>query len=181
MQSHRTEGPCMHAHADSKCDVCHSFCDRSQAYQSTSGRLYLVFEFVEHTLLSMLKAQHTRRSACSGLAAAQVKSTIWQLLKAISYMHKKNVRRHPVWISILLVTSQHVTTGGTATKLLPWLPLRSFIVISNQVTFWSARMAFSSSVTSVSLSTINRQGTGGHGGAGFVQGRVVTVSTLLSL
>jgi serine/threonine protein kinase len=57
----------------------------TQAYQSTSGRLYLVFEHVEYTLLHLIKA------SSGGLAPAQIKSATWQLLKALAYMHRKKV------------------------------------------------------------------------------------------
>ena len=60
-----------------------------KAYQSTSGRLYLVFEYVDFTLLNLLKA-----SGGMGIGDAAVKSATWQLLKALSYMHKKQVGAH---------------------------------------------------------------------------------------
>jgi serine/threonine protein kinase len=56
-----------------------------QAYQSTRGRLYLVFEYVEHTFHGLLKAYPL------GLDPDQVKSATWQLLKALRYTHKNNV------------------------------------------------------------------------------------------
>lgn len=60
----------------------------TQAYQSTSGRLYLVFEYVEYTLLGMLKAAPSGR----GLPGSQMKSIMWQLLQSLSFMHGKKVR-----------------------------------------------------------------------------------------
>ncbi len=59
----------------------------TQAYQSTSGRLYLVFEYVDHTLLTLLKAC----SPGKGLPDLHIKALIWQLLQALSYMHSKKV------------------------------------------------------------------------------------------
>lgn len=45
------------------------------------GKLYLVFEFVDRTMLEILEER------TSGLPAAQVRLYIFQLLKAIDYCH----------------------------------------------------------------------------------------------
>lgn len=58
-----------------------------EAYRSNSGRLYLVFEYVERSLHQDLKA-----TSRLGLGANTVKSVTWQLLQAMDYLHKKQVR-----------------------------------------------------------------------------------------
>ncbi len=58
-----------------------------EAYQSASGRLYLVFEYVESTVLALLKA-----SPQPGLPVKQVQSIMWQLARALAHLHKKKVR-----------------------------------------------------------------------------------------
>ena len=60
-----------------------------EAYQSSSGRLYLVFEHVEHTLLQQLRANK------SGMPAAMVQDIAYQLLQALSYLHELKVRLKP--------------------------------------------------------------------------------------
>lgn len=57
-----------------------------EAYRSQSGRLYLVFEYVERSLLQDLKA------CKQGLHVNLVKSITWQLLQSLSYLHRKKVR-----------------------------------------------------------------------------------------
>ncbi|GAX84746.1 hypothetical protein CEUSTIGMA_g12168.t1 [Chlamydomonas eustigma] len=73
-----------------------------QAYQSTRGRLYLVFEYVEHTFHGLLKTYP------SGLDPDQVKSATWQLLKALKYTHKNNIIHRDIKPSNILVNSEGV-------------------------------------------------------------------------
>lgn len=47
-----------------------------------------MFEYVEYTLLGMLKAAPSGR----GLPGSQMKSIMWQLLQSLSFMHGKKVR-----------------------------------------------------------------------------------------
>lgn len=56
-----------------------------EAYQSQSGRLYLVFEYVENTVLQLIRLNR------QGMPPAQVKSVLWQVLQAVAYLHKKKV------------------------------------------------------------------------------------------
>lgn len=56
------------------------------AYRSTSGRLYLVFDYVERSLHQDLRASNRK-----GLSANAVKSFTYQLLQAVGYLHKKQV------------------------------------------------------------------------------------------
>ncbi len=56
-----------------------------QAFQSQSGRLYLVFEYVPSTMLHLL------RTFKSGLPLAQVKVIMRQLIQAVDYLHKNEV------------------------------------------------------------------------------------------
>lgn len=55
-----------------------------EAYRSQSGRLYLVFEYVEQTLLQELKSQRQG----TGLPLLTVKLVVYQLLCALSYLHR---------------------------------------------------------------------------------------------
>lgn len=55
-----------------------------EAYRSQSGRLYLVFEYVERTLLQELKSQRQG----TGLPLPMVKLVVYQLLCALSYLHR---------------------------------------------------------------------------------------------
>lgn len=61
-----------------------------EAYRSQSGRLYLVFEYVERTLLQELKSTNKQ-----GLSSALVKSISWQLLQSLSYLHRKKASARP--------------------------------------------------------------------------------------
>ena len=61
-----------------------------EAYRSQSGRLYLVFEYVDRTLLQLLKTTNKQ-----GLPVGIVKSVTYQLLLALSYLHRKKASRHP--------------------------------------------------------------------------------------
>ena len=62
------------------------------------GRLYLVLEYVEKNLLEILE------SSPNGLSAEQVKSYIFQLLKAINYCHKQEVIHRDIKPENLLVS-----------------------------------------------------------------------------
>ena len=104
----RSMGATLYAHVAMPQDCRQASChDRlhcyMQAYQSTSGRLYMVFEYVEFTLLNLLKASGGR-----GLPAASVKSAIHQLLKATSYMHRKKVIHRDIKPSNVLVSKDGV-------------------------------------------------------------------------
>jgi len=51
---------------------------------------YLVFEYVDHTLLDELQ-----RSAC-GLEEDVIKKYLWQLLSAVEFCHDNDVRKDVV-------------------------------------------------------------------------------------
>jgi cyclin-dependent kinase-like len=61
------------------------------------GKLYLVFEFVDKTLLEILEERTT------GLQAQIVKRYIFQLLKAIDYCHQMNVVHRDIKPENLLI------------------------------------------------------------------------------
>jgi serine/threonine protein kinase len=61
----------------------------TQVYESQSGRLYLVFEFVPITLYTLMKQL---RESGRGLMLPEAKDVMWQLLLAVDFLHKKKVR-----------------------------------------------------------------------------------------
>ncbi|KAG1674487.1 hypothetical protein FOA52_003092 [Chlamydomonas sp. UWO 241] len=71
-----------------------------EAYQSTRGRLYLVFEYVEHTMLGVLKLAFNHGQH---LPSAQVKSMTYQLLQSLKYMHTNNIIHRDLKPSNVLV------------------------------------------------------------------------------
>ena len=64
------------------------------------GKLYLVFEFVDKTLLELLEDK------TSGLSAELVRAYIFQLLKAIDYCHTMNVVHRDIKPENLLIDSE---------------------------------------------------------------------------
>jgi serine/threonine protein kinase len=56
-----------------------------EAYQSASGRVYLVLEYAHHVLSQQLKAHRT------GLPVVAVRSIVFQLLQALHYLHNKGI------------------------------------------------------------------------------------------
>jgi cyclin-dependent kinase-like len=66
------------------------------------GKLYLVFEFVERTILDDLEANP------NGLNADLVKANMWQLIRSINFCHSHNIIHRDVKPENLLV-SKHGT------------------------------------------------------------------------
>ncbi len=56
-----------------------------EAYQSSSGRIYLVLEYAQHVLSHQLKSHK------KGLPAVAVRSIIFQLLQALQYLHSRGI------------------------------------------------------------------------------------------
>jgi len=54
--------------------------------------LYLVFEFVDHTVLDDLD------QSSSGLQEDAVRGIMWQVLKGIHFCHVHNVSRVTIWV-----------------------------------------------------------------------------------
>lgn len=59
-------------------------------------RLFLVFEFVDHTLLDELE-KHP-----NGLSEITVQKILWQVLKAVEFIHSHNVSSQKLLNFILL-------------------------------------------------------------------------------
>lgn len=64
------------------------------------SKLYLVFEFVDKTLLEILEGR------TNGLESETVRKYIYQLLKAISYCHSVNVIHRDIKPENLLICSE---------------------------------------------------------------------------
>ena len=67
------------------------------------GKLYLVFEYVERTILEDLE----RRPAGTGLEPLMVKRVMWQLVRAVGYCHSKGVVHRDIKPENLLI-SRHL-------------------------------------------------------------------------
>ena len=67
---------------------------------SRKGKLYLVFEFVDKTLLEILEERR------ADLTSKLVKTYIFQLLKAIDYCHSMNVVHRDIKPENLLIDPQ---------------------------------------------------------------------------
>jgi cyclin-dependent kinase-like len=66
------------------------------------GRIYLVFEYVEKTLLEDLEAHP------GGIASLTLKKYIYQLLRALEYIHKHNIVHRDIKPENLLISKQGV-------------------------------------------------------------------------
>ena len=65
-------------------------------------RLYLVFEYVDHTLL------HDLESNPSGLPSRQARIYLWQIIEAVRFCHSKNIIHRDVKPENVLVSKNHV-------------------------------------------------------------------------
>ncbi|GFR48314.1 hypothetical protein Agub_g10195, partial [Astrephomene gubernaculifera] len=72
-----------------------------EAFRSSSGRVYLVFEFVERCLSSELH----KRFTC-GLPAGQTRLVLWQLLAAVAHLHAKKIIHRDIKPGNLLLTAE---------------------------------------------------------------------------
>lgn len=95
-------------------------------------RWYLVFEFVERTVLDELE------QFPSGLDPHRVRKYLYQILRAICFCHQHNVS---VCVSTLSALCRSLLS------LILCLSLRSFTGMLNRRTFWSLSSVWSSSVT----------------------------------
>ncbi|GLC55667.1 hypothetical protein PLESTB_001012600 [Pleodorina starrii] len=74
-----------------------------EAFRSSSGRVYMVFEYVERCLSSELH----KRFTC-GLPAAQTRLVLWQLLCAVAHLHSKKIIHRDIKPGNLLMTADGV-------------------------------------------------------------------------
>lgn len=76
------------------------------------GKLYLVFEYVERTILEDLEKNP------QGLAPIEVKKIFFQLLKALAFIHEKNVIHRDIKPENLLISKNGVLKlcGQTTNK-----------------------------------------------------------------
>mmetsp|Transcript_11443 Transcript_11443/g.24585 ORF Transcript_11443/g.24585 Transcript_11443/m.24585 type:complete len:751 (+) Transcript_11443:160-2412(+) len=70
------------------------------AYQSSSGRVYLIFEHVDKTISRELLFRP------KGLPAAQVKVVMWQLLQAVSFLHSRGILHRDLKPENILISNQ---------------------------------------------------------------------------
>ncbi len=56
-----------------------------EAFQSSSGRVYMVLEWAQHVLSQQLKSRK------AGLPLVAVRSIIFQLLQALHYLHSRGI------------------------------------------------------------------------------------------
>ena len=95
-------------------------------------RLFLVFEFVDHTILDDLERNPT------GLDEVAAKRSIWQVIRGIEFCHNHSVRR----------THKKKRRESTlANDHAPFSFIRSFIVTSNPRMCWCQKLELSSCAT----------------------------------
>ncbi|GLI61155.1 hypothetical protein VaNZ11_003439 [Volvox africanus] len=74
-----------------------------EAFRSSSGRVYMVFEYVDRCLSTELH----KRFTC-GLPAANTRLVLWQLLCAVAHLHSKKIIHRDIKPGNLLVTAEGV-------------------------------------------------------------------------
>ena len=66
-------------------------------------RLYLVFEYVDHTLLDDLEANELY-----GLSVGTVRQYLWQIISAVDFCHSKNIIHRDVKPENILVSKEGI-------------------------------------------------------------------------
>jgi len=79
-----------------------SFLESFRAY----GRLHLVFEFMDRTLLQDMEV------LTDGLPAEDVQSHMYQLVHAVAFLHKNKVGLM-IWAAVTSLTKQHTSLEDT--------------------------------------------------------------------
>ncbi len=72
------------------------------------GKLYLIFDYIERTLLEELQAHQPAEEESAGLPPEQAKLFTYQMLRAISYLHSKKVLHRDVKPENLLISGNGV-------------------------------------------------------------------------
>ena len=69
----------------------------------SKGILYLVFEYVDNSMLEILETN------LNGLSEEEVKKYVWQLVKAVNYCHKNGIVHRDIKPENLLINSAEIT------------------------------------------------------------------------
>ncbi|KAF5827537.1 kinase-like domain-containing protein [Dunaliella salina] len=79
----------------------HNVVQLMEAFRSRSGRVYMVMEYVERTLTQDL------RKYSRGFPPALAKMISWQLLQAVSFLHKRKVVHRDLKPANILISSDN--------------------------------------------------------------------------
>ena len=72
------------------------------------GKLYLIFDYIERTLLEELQARQREDEDCQGLPPEQIKMVTYQILKSVQFLHASKVLHRDVKPENLLISTNGV-------------------------------------------------------------------------